>query len=148
VSEIVTSLADATPPEGEEPYFCFSATLRIFGEIGDLDAISRTLGLQPKHTHRKGERKSPSRPDTWKEDAWLYEPPVDENRSLEEHIMALWDRLRPNMDFLKSLKASHKVDIFCGYRSNSCTAGFEVSHECLGLFIELEVPFGVSVLIT
>ncbi len=147
MSEIATSFADAVPPQGEEPYFKFSATLRIFGDIGDLDEISRTLGLQPKHTHRKGELKSPRRPDVWKEDAWLYEPPAEENRPLEEHIMALWDQLRPHMTFLKSLKAGHKVDIFCGYRSNSATAGFEVSHECLGLFIELGIPFGVSVII-
>ena len=90
MSEIVTSFADAEPPEGEEPYFCFCAVLRI---------------------------------------------------------MALWDRLRPHMTYLKALKAKHKVDIFCGYRSNSGMAGFEVSHRCLGLFIELEVPFGVSVII-
>ena len=147
MSEIVTSLADAVAPEDEEPYFCFCATLRIFGNIGDLEVIGRELGLQPTRMYRKGERKSPRRPDVWPRDGWLYKPPVDENRPLEEHIMALWELLRPHMAFLKSLKAKHEMDIFCGYRSNSGTAGFEVSHKCLALFIELEVPFGVSVII-
>ncbi len=147
MSEVVTSFADADVPKGEEPYFCFSVVIRIFGDIGDLDQISRTLGLKPTKCHKRGELKSRQRPDKWKEDAWLYEPPIDENRPLEEHIMALWDRLRPHMQLLKTLKATHKVDIFCGYRSNSGIAGFEVSHECLGLFIELGVPFGVSVII-
>lgn len=147
MSEIVTSFGDAVAPEGEEPYFCFCATLRIFGDIGDLEAIGRQLGLQPKRMYRKGERKSPRRADVWPRDGWLYRPPVDESRPLEEHIMALWDVLRPHIAFLKALKQKHEVDIFCGYRSNSCTAGFDVSHECLGLFIELEIPFGVSVII-
>jgi len=147
VREIVTSFVDAVPPEGEEPYFAFCATLRIFGDLGDLDVISSGLGLCPTRSYHKGERKFPHRADVWPRDGWLYQPPVDESRPLEEHIMALWDRLRPHMAFLKSLRAMHQVDIFCGYRSNSGTAGFEVSHKCLGLFIELEVPFGVSVII-
>ena len=99
--EVVTSFADAVAAEGEEPYFCFCATLRIFGDIGDLEAIGHQLGLQPTCMYRKGERKSPRRPDVWPRDGWLYQPPVDENRPLEEHIMALWDRLRPHMAFLK-----------------------------------------------
>jgi hypothetical protein len=40
-----------------------------------------------------------------------------------------------------------KVDVFCGYRSNCDHAGFEVSHKCLELFVALEVPFGLSVIV-
>jgi len=46
-----------------------------------------------------------------------------------------------------ALKRRFKVDVFCGYRSNCDTAGFQVSHNCLELFTALEVPFGVSVII-
>ena len=55
--------------------------------------------------------------------------------------------MRPEVDYLKSLKQRFKVDVFCGYRSNCDHAGFEVSHKCLELFTALEVPFGVSVII-
>jgi hypothetical protein len=79
---------------------------------------------------------------------WSYQPPVDRARPLHEHIMALWDAIRPHIPYLRSLKSKFHVDIFCGYRSNSCTAGFDVDHRCLGLFTELEVPFGVSVIIS
>ena len=131
----------------EEPYFAFSATLRIHGEIGDLEEISRTLGVAPTHTHRGGELALPKRSATWKDDAWHFRAPLDESRPLEEHITALWSQLRPHMAYLKSLKNRLKVDVFCGYRSNSPTAGFQVGHECLGLFMELGVPFGVSVIL-
>jgi hypothetical protein len=72
---------------------------------------------------------------------------VDKTRPLHEHIMALWDAVRPHIPYLRDLKRQFHVDVFCGYRSNSGTAGFEVDHRCLGLFAELEVPFGVSVIV-
>ena len=39
------------------------------------------------------------------------------------------------------------MDVFCGYRSNSQTAGFQVGPGSLELFVRLEVPFGVSVIV-
>ena len=130
----------------EEPYFCFSATLRIWGAIPDLDAISRRLGLEPTHAHRKGEKRGPRSPG-YRHDHWSYSPPVAEERPLEEHILALCEAVRQHVDYLKSLKEKLNVDVFCGYRSNSQTAGFQVGHECLELFTQLEVPFGVSVIV-
>jgi Domain of unknown function (DUF4279) len=131
----------------EEPvYFNFRASLRIYGDGVDIDEISRTLGLTPTHSHRKGSRRSPGSAPRL-HDAWNYRVPVDSARPLHEHIMALWDAVRPHIPYLRGLKSKFHVDIFCGYRSNSSTAGFEVDHRCLGLFAELEVPFGVSVII-
>jgi hypothetical protein len=37
------------------------------------------------------------------------------------------------------------VDVFCSYSSNGC-AGIEVSHHALEMFIELEIPFGLSII--
>src|ERR1035438_9914626 len=42
----------------ETPYFDHSATLRISGDIPDMDEISARLGLQPKHSYRKGEKRN------------------------------------------------------------------------------------------
>lgn len=61
--------------------------------------------------------------------------------------MALWNAVRPQIAYLRDLKKQYQVDIFCGYRSNSGTAGFEVEYHCLGLFEELEIPLGISVII-
>jgi hypothetical protein len=36
------------------------------------------------------------------------------------------------------------VDIYCSYQTNAIYAGFEVSPRSLEMFIELDVPFGVS----
>ncbi len=55
--------------------------------------------------------------------------------------------VHPHVAYLKELKRRLTVDVFCGYRSNCVTAGFEVDHRALVIFTELEVPFGVSVVI-
>jgi hypothetical protein len=84
---------------------------------------------------------------TWRDDAWHFESPLPESEPLERYIEALWMIVKPQLEYLKKLKQRCKVDVFCGYRSNCDTAGFEVSHKCLVLFTELEVPFGVSVIV-
>jgi hypothetical protein len=134
-------IADNPKLKGKEPdyYARFRAGLRIAGEGLDFEEISRTLGLKATHTHRKGGKR--------KVDMWLYYAPVDRTRPLDEHIMAIWEAVRPQMTYLRQLKKRFKVDLCCGYQSNSCTGGFNVDHRCLGLFAELDIPFGVSVII-
>ena len=133
--------------EDLEPYFCFSATLRIFGEIDDLDGLSQLMSLRPSNFHRKGERKGPRSPE-YEHDMWSYQVPVAENRPLDIHIKTLWAQIKHRKAELLALKSHCTVDIFCGYRSNSRTAGFEVSPSALEVFQQLDIPFEVSVIIT
>ena len=131
----------------EDTYFAYSASLRIAGEISDLDKISATLGLSPTHSHRKGERRG-AKAVPCSQDMWSYSPPVEKSEPLHRHIDALWLKLKPHKHYLLELKKSLKVDVFCGYRSNCDTAGIEVPHTSLEMFIELEIPFGVSIIVT
>jgi hypothetical protein len=135
---------------GEEPdeenRFHFSVTLRIFGDNVPYEEISRRLGVQPTHQHRKGERRGPNSP-RYRDDAWHFQPAIPETEPLGAHLDALWAVVEPQLDFLKLLKQSCRLDVFCGYRSNCDAAGFEVPHESLKLFAALEGPFGVSVVI-
>ncbi len=130
----------------DEYEFFYSATLRIFGEIDDLEDISQRLDLIPSYVHRRGEKRS-ARAKPYAHDMWMYEAPVDENQPLDEHLLALWSSLKPYRDYLKQLKDHFTVDVFCGYRSNCDTAGFEVDYRALEIFRELEVPFGLSVIV-
>jgi hypothetical protein len=130
----------------EENYFRFSATLRIHGDGVPFEEIRERLGVESTHLHRKGERRGETSP-AWLDDAWHFQPLLPETEPLERHIEALWQAVRPHVEYLKALKQHFKVNIFCGYRSNCDTAGFEVSHKCLELFTALEVPFGVSVIV-
>jgi len=127
-------------------YFCHSASLRIFGDIVDLSEITRIVGVNPSYMHSKGEMRS-SRAKPYEHDMWLYEPDIPEDRSLSEHLDALWSAIERNAHGIKALKKSLKVDVFCGYRSNCDHAGFAVESSSLRIFHELEVPFSVSVIV-
>jgi len=129
----------------EDTYFAYSATLRIFGDIESMEEISATLGLQPTNSHRKGEKRNDQVP-AYLHDMWSYDAPLDKSEPLHRHIDALW--LKPHKHYLHKLKKTVNVDVFLGYRSNCDTAGIEVPHTSLQIFSELEIPFGVSIIIT
>jgi hypothetical protein len=131
----------------EEPeyFFRFSAALRIFGEIGDLEAITAELGVAPTHTHRRGEKPLPTSLRSYEHDMWSYSAPIPQDRPLHVHLEALWRAVRPHVGYLRSLKERLSVDVYCSYHTNCGTGGFEVDHRALTIFTELEVPFGVSV---
>jgi hypothetical protein len=135
---------------GEEPdeeiWFAYSATLRVFGQDVPFDELEARLGVSASFSRRKGDRRKPTSVPC-KEDAWFYESPLPESMPLEDHIGFLWSVVRPHVEYLKGLKSTHQVDVFCGYRSNCDLAGFEVSSESLALFLALEIPFGVSVIV-
>ena len=137
---------------GEEPnqeiYFAYSASLRIFGVIPDLGEITRELGIEPTMSHRCGDSKRPNSPP-FKHDHWSYTIPLAETDPLARHIDSLWIRIRDRKEFLLQLKARPNVtvDVFLGYRSNCDHAGVEVPSASLEMFVELGIPFGISIII-
>jgi hypothetical protein len=131
----------------EANYFAYSATLRIFGNIPDLDDITQRLGISPTRTHRRGELLKPDSPP-WKDDLWSFTAPVSENEPLHDHIDALWNVFRERRQYLLDLKRTATVDVFLGYRSNCDHAGVVLPHQSLEIFRELQVPFGMSIIVT
>ena len=130
----------------EEYYFKHSASLRIFGDIDDPNEITKLLELNPKLSYKKGEKKT-EKSKPYVKSMWLYETDVSEDEQLEFHINALWDKIKNKKDELLKLKEKYTVDVFLGYQSNCCTAGIEFSYKCLDMFIELKIPFGVSIIV-
>jgi Domain of unknown function (DUF4279) len=136
--------------EGTEPdepnYYAYSASLRIFGDALDFDEITRTLRIEPTGTYRKGTRKGQRSPP-YSHDMWTLSPNLPEERPLAEHIDALWAAIRHGEDYLRELKTIATVDVFLGYRSNIDTAGVEIPHRCLEMFVRLEIPLELSIVI-
>ncbi len=120
---------------------------RASGTIPDLDELTRRLGVEPTSAHRIGERPRPNS-QPYKHDMWSFTAPVNQTEPLHVHIDTLWSAFRARKDYLLQLKRQLKVDIFLGYRSNCDHAGIEVPHHSLAMFLELEVPFGVSIILT
>ena len=132
----------------ESSSFEYSATLRIFGAIPDLTGLTREMSLQQSNSYRRGERRRPgAEPNQF--DMWMFRVPVHQAEPLHVHIDALWAAIRDRKNYLLELKKQGlTVDVFLGYRSNSNTAGVEVPYQSLQMFQELEVPFGLSIIIT
>ena len=151
-----------TGDEPDEPiYFAFSASLRLFGcnpsyrpsEAPDdalvrldMAEIESRLGVEATTRFRRGEIRRSGRIQRW--DAWFYESPLPEDRPLEDHIDSLWTAISPGREYLRALKKTVLVDVFLGYRSNCDHAGVEVPHTSLQMFTELEIPFGISIIVT
>lgn len=130
----------------EDIYFAYSASLRIFGNISDLDEITKALGVRPTHAHRKGDSQGTHlRP--YEYDMWSYVAPVKEIEPLHVHIDVLWNTFRERKPYLLELKNGLTVDVFLGYRSNCDHAGVDVPHQSLEIFRELQVPFGLSIIV-
>jgi hypothetical protein len=134
--------------EPAEPiYFAYSATLRIFGRIPDLDELTRHLGVSPSDSHRQGERRRPESAP-YQHDMWSYDAPLNESEPLHVHIDSLWSVFRERKEYLLQIKQNLSIDVFFGYRSNCDQAGVEIPHRSLEMFLQLEVPIGVSIIIT
>lgn len=133
--------ASAPKQKADEPVICdrFAASLGISGDGLDLEEISRTLGLTPTVARPKGGHKV-----TWK-DQWVYQVPIAKERLLDDHIMALWDAIRPQIPYLRELKKKHQVEIVCSYIGCYFRGNFKVDPRCLGLFEELDIPLRISV---
>jgi len=149
VSEAADNESARDPREvpDDGTYFACSATLRIFGNIPDLDEITWHLGVAPSETHRKGERGwGPSLPP-YEHDMWSYNAPVEKAEPLHVHVDALWNTFRERKEYLLQLRQDLKVDVFLGYRTNCDHAGVEVPYQSLESFRELQIPFGLSIIV-
>lgn len=146
--ESAPALPGGSGGEGQEEaiYFAYSATLRIFGSIPDLDEITQRLGVVPSDTDRKGDRRGERLPP-FQHDMWMYRAPVKETEPLHVHIDTLWNTFRERKEYLLQLKQGLTVDVFLGYRSNCDNAGVEVPYQSLEIFKELGVPFGLSIIV-
>jgi len=131
----------------EKLYFACSASLRIFGNILNLDEITQRLGVVPSDAHRQGDRGWGPKLPPFKHDMWSYTVPVKETEPLHVHIDTLWNTFRERKEYLLELKQYLTVDVFLGYRSNCDHAGVEVPHQSLEMFRELQVPFGLSIIV-
>ncbi|HET6466007.1 MAG TPA: DUF4279 domain-containing protein [Nitrospiria bacterium] len=128
----------------EEKYERYSATLRIFGKIEEMNVIGMRLGLEPTRVRRRGEP-AEGTSERLELDFWEMTAPVTKDRPLEDHLAWLKSRLLPRGYVLRDIKTALSVDLFCEYRSNHGQGGFSLSPEALAWLVELGIGLEVAV---
>jgi hypothetical protein len=110
----------------------YTVELRISGEHLDPDQITRTLGVTPTQTRRKGERKSET--STWPDNMWSFDarPQGQEDWStLEDGLSSLLNTFGPIRDRVRSCSSGNNVVIWCGHFTSSFDGGPALSPELL-----------------
>jgi hypothetical protein len=114
IAGVGTPGGSASDNQGEGVYFAYSASLRIFGSILNLDEITERLGVTPRETHRRGDRGWGPNLPLYDHDMWSYKAPVNKGESLHAHIDVLWKIFREPTTYLLHLKQNLTVDVFGG----------------------------------
>lgn len=121
-----------------------SVSFIVYGTRLELDGITRNLGLSPLRTHRVGDLDILGKP--YLQDMWLLDSPLEESADLNAHLMWLGQQLEPHYEYIRSLKTSAELRIYCAYHSDSDQSGFSISPEALSIFTKLGIPMEVSIL--
>lgn len=117
----------------EKPYFRYTVSLRIACEDILHDSISDKLGLQ-NCSFRNNQ-------------VWRYKIEDPDSKDLNEQLVELWDRIKEHKEYLLMLKKKYEIDIFCSYTSDCDHAGVDLKPEALRIFSELNVNFGLSIVV-
>jgi hypothetical protein len=121
-----------------------SASIRIIGNDLVFETISNRLGVSPTHTHKAREVDKYGNSHT--QDMWLLESPLGKQNTLDEHLKWLTRCLAPSYEYLKELKNTAKVDIFCSYTSIG-DGGLSLSPESLRMFYEIDLKLEISIIL-
>ncbi len=120
------------------------ASIRIFGNSLDFDALSRGLGIQPSELHRAGERGLTA--SVYAEDMWCLDSPYPRTDPLEVHLKWLRQALLPHYDYLRPLRGIYEVSSYCGVSVDGDRCQFQVSPEALAIFVELGIDMDISLI--
>ncbi len=129
-----------------KPYVNYFVRLQIFGNIPDLNVISKKLGVLPTRTHFKKDRPTRvSKPYGY--DAWIFRAPVSDHEAFEKHLRSLHGVFQRKTRQLKELAAKYDVSFYCSYHSNYDRGDLEFPPEIVAWCAKIGIPIRVSILV-
>ena len=121
------------------------ASLRVAGTDLDPDYISKSLGVESTHFHKRGDLNHLREP--YPRDLWLVQSPQGQEKPLEEHLLWLGEKLIPNRDSIRKLRSSGcAIDIYCWQSRFTEQGAIVLSVKAMDVFRELDCELQVSVL--
>jgi hypothetical protein len=124
--------------------FSAGAAFRVFGIGLDLDAVTRELGFDPDHQHKRGNLDPGKKP--FPHDMWSLKSPLDQTQELELHLTWLAERLLVHSSYIVPLKKRFNVDIYCWKNCFTEQANLTLSSKALRIFTELDLNLQVGLL--
>ncbi len=113
--------------------------MRLAG-LGDTQAeIEEKTGLKATRSFRKGDP-SGLRGNFRKSDLWLFQSPLGEHASLDEHLQWLWTQVAPHREYFASLvRRAEWADVCLGCISESAYPVLSLEPESTELLRELHL---------
>jgi hypothetical protein len=110
-----------------------AATLRINGDGVVPDEISRVIGSEPSHSHRKGEGFGGPSGSTnrRKSGHWSLEATDRSPENVNGQIAEILGRLTDDLAVWANLAANYQVDLFCGWFMAGSDEGLDILPENL-----------------
>jgi hypothetical protein len=123
------------------------ASVRIFGDDLDPDAISALLGALPSSSTRKGETyvSKLGAEQTASTGRWLLQAAPRQPGDLDSQLVALLSSLTPDPEVWRSLVARFKADIFCGLFIKEMNEGLSLRPETLEMIGSRGLPLGFDI---
>jgi len=140
-------------PEGEQvllrvggPIDSCSATLRLFGDDLDPDAVTAMLGAVPTTACRKGDitrRKVTTRVE--QRGKWLLSIDHRTGTTLDAVINELLDRVTGDLGVWVELAKRFQIDLFCGLNMESWNRGLSFSPQTMKRVAERGLELGLDI---
>lgn len=110
-----------------------AAALRINGDGLVPDEISRIIGSEPSHSHRKGDRFVGPDGSTYqrKSGQWSLEATDRSPEDVNDQIAEILGRLTDDLTVWANLAANYRVDLFCGWFMAGRDEGLDILPENL-----------------
>jgi hypothetical protein len=125
---------------GEQVEKWSKVALWIGGDMLRPEEISTLLDLQPSQTGLKGEGFGARNVSVRHTSFWLLNSPLSVHAPLTDHLNWLLEVIDPKLDSINSLVRKWKVEIFCGFSSESGQGGVTFDPNLLRRLAQLGVP--------
>jgi uncharacterized protein DUF4279 len=120
------------------------ATIRVISSTLDPQEIGEQLQLQSTRSHCKGDLRRPGRSEKWLSSLWSLDSPLDDQRTMTDHLTYLLDLLEPRKELVKELSQNARVELFCGFSSDNGQGGFELDTCTLCRLAAVAVPLALD----
>jgi len=123
-------------------------TLRIFGDNLSPDEITKSLGVSPSRSEKKGDvtiGKSSNTQRIAKTGRWSLETNLPDEIDVEIKINNLLDSVTNDSLVWSELSAKYKIDIFCGLFMEAENRGFSLSVSTLRRLASLGIEVGFDI---